>query len=273
LSLGGNLGDLAGFSDGDPINQLPPIILLHGIFGYDRLKLGPITLNYFAGIARAIGDRGHPILTPQVHPTASIARRAQQGRDAILPFLAGLGGRSGRAIIIAHSMGGLDARYMIAHLGLAEHVAALVTIATPHRGSSLADFWVHNSAMKRIGLPLLSQLGLDVDAGADLTTAAMKRFNDQTPDSPHVRYFSISAACPSDRVPLPLQLGYRIVRRKEGDNDSMVSVTSAQWGEHLGTWPVHHLHAINRRFPIDCRCPIGDIAPMYLQILDRLAKG
>ncbi len=251
-------------------SNLPPVILLHGIFGYDRIKLGPVTLNYFAGIAKAIAARGHAVLTPPVHPTASICRRAQQAKNAILPFLASLGPRTPRAIIIAHSMGGLDARYMIAHLGLAQHISTLVTIATPHRGSSLADFWVHNAPMKRIGLPLLAQLGLDVDAANDLTIDAAKHFNDQTPDSPQVRYCSISAACPPSRVPLPLQLGFRIVRRHEGDNDSMVSIASAVWGKHLGTWPVHHLHAINRRFPVDRRSPIGDISPMYLDILDRL---
>ena len=33
--------------------------------------------------------------------------------------------------IIAHSKGGLDSRYMITHLGLADKVASLTTVATP----------------------------------------------------------------------------------------------------------------------------------------------
>jgi len=106
-----------------------------------------------------------------------------------------------------------------------------------------------------------------------LTTAAVEKFNDCTPDAKDVQYFSVSTACPRDRVPLPLQLGYRIVHQKEGENDSMVSVKSAIWGEHLGTWPVHHLHAINRRFRVDGRCPIGDISPMYLGIVDQVMRG
>ena len=35
--------------------------------------------------------------------------------------------------IIAHSMGGLDARFAISRLGLAGKVVSLVTIGTPHR--------------------------------------------------------------------------------------------------------------------------------------------
>ena len=46
--------------------------------------------------------------------------------------------------VIAHSMGGLDMRYALAHLGIGEKVASLTTIATPHKGTYLADF-VHNT--------------------------------------------------------------------------------------------------------------------------------
>lgn len=246
-----------------------PIVLLHGIFGYNQLKLGPLAIHYFGGgIARAIAKRGHPVLTPGVHPTGSIARRAQQIKAALVPFLAEHGGQ--KAVLIAHSMGGLDARYLLSQLDMAQHVAALVTIATPHRGSPMADFWMENPPMRRVGLPLCNWLRLDVRGGSDLTLAAAQCFNEQVPDAPGVRYFSISTACPSGRVPLHLRLGHRIIGRREGENDGLVSVQSARWGEHLGTWPVHHLHAINRRFPIDARCPIKNITPMYLGILDRL---
>lgn len=45
-----------------------------------------------------------------------------------------------RLNIIAHSMGGLDARYYaISWLGLAERVASLTTIGIPHLGTPLAD--------------------------------------------------------------------------------------------------------------------------------------
>src|SRR5262249_5187529 len=55
------------------------------------------------------------------------ARRAAQGlhRTAL----------AARAVhVFAHSMGGLDARYMISRLGMAKRVLSLTTIATPHRG-------------------------------------------------------------------------------------------------------------------------------------------
>ena len=44
--------------------------------------------------------------------------------------------------IIAHSMGGLDSRYMISKLGMADRVLSLTTISTPHHGSPIADITV-----------------------------------------------------------------------------------------------------------------------------------
>ena len=43
--------------------------------------------------------------------------------------------------LIGHSMGGLDARYLVTHLQPeAFTVKTLTTIATPHRGSAFADY-------------------------------------------------------------------------------------------------------------------------------------
>ena len=63
-------------------------------------------------------------------------QRGEQLAAAILRQVPG----AEREHIIAHSMGGLDARHAIAHVpGLAGRVATLVTIGTPHRGSPVAD--------------------------------------------------------------------------------------------------------------------------------------
>jgi len=40
--------------------------------------------------------------------------------------------------IIAHSKGGLDSKYMIRELDMADKVASLTTLCTPHRGSAIA---------------------------------------------------------------------------------------------------------------------------------------
>lgn len=48
--------------------------------------------------------------------------------------------RGGRVTLVAHSMGGLVARYYLQRLGGARRVERLVTLGTPHRGSHAATF-------------------------------------------------------------------------------------------------------------------------------------
>jgi triacylglycerol lipase len=104
----------------------------------------------------------------------------------------------------------------------------------------------------------------------DLTTTACQAFNDAVKDVPGIPYFSISAARPRSRIVPWGLLSHEIIRRREGDNDGMVSVRSAQWGTHLGTWPADHWHSINRKLPELWRNPTGDIAPYYVRAIRQI---
>jgi triacylglycerol lipase len=250
-----------------------PVVLHHGILGYDTLRLGPIRVKYFTGIDRAIAGRGYPVIVTRVHPTASIQIRAGQLKRMIFDRLKLLGAAEDRVIIIAHSMGGLDARYMISKLGMADRVAALLTISTPHRGSPYADWCVKNLGQRLSGFRLMKLLNLDVQGLNDLTTRSCRAFNEEILDMPSVKYFSVSACLPRRRMPAFSLLSHRIVYQAEGDNDGLVSLKSAAWGEHLATWNASHWGAINRRF-VKTRASAArsDIAPEYLKILDRVDK-
>lgn len=250
-----------------------PIVLHHGIFGYDRMRLGPIHWSYFGrGIRDTMTRRGHPLIVPCVAKTAPIAVRAGQLKQAILEQLRACDRPDDRVVIFAHSMGGLDARYMISKLGMASRVAALVTLSTPHRGSSYADWAVRNVSRNHGAQRLLRFLNIDLDAGRDLTLKAMERFNERVLDHPDVKYYSISAARPWHRVPAFLVHSHRIVTIHEGENDGIVSVRSARWGTHLGTWPADHLHVVNRRLVLELRNPTGCVLPRYVSILDTLKQ-
>jgi len=54
--------------------------------------------------------------------------------------------RRKRVIVVAHSMGGLVARYWLGPLGGAPVCAALLTLGTPHRGAPKAMDWLINGA-------------------------------------------------------------------------------------------------------------------------------
>ncbi|HEU4611724.1 MAG TPA: alpha/beta fold hydrolase, partial [Kofleriaceae bacterium] len=113
-----------------------PVVLVHGLFGFDRIGVPGVRLHYFRGIVNHLEHAGCHAHAVRLPAAASVPDRARILADKI----AALPHR--RVDIIAHSLGGLDARYALAHLGLASKVRALVTIGTPHRGTPLADLAV-----------------------------------------------------------------------------------------------------------------------------------
>jgi triacylglycerol lipase len=254
------------------IPRMLPVVLHHGIFNVLSFKLGKFRFSTFStAVENAIAARGHPLIISKVHPTAGIATRAAELKETILRDLDLLGRPDERVIIIAHSMGGLDARHMISCQRMADRVAALVTISSPHRGNAYAD-WVQRHLGQRLGgFDLARHLRFDVQAFNDLTAESCRRFNEEVPDSPRVRYFSVTAARPWHKIPPFALHAWRIIQEAEGDNDGLVSVSSAIWGKHLETWPVDHWHQVNKRFVFE-RNGIGNVAPLYLRMLDQIQE-
>ncbi|HZR10776.1 MAG TPA: hypothetical protein VFA79_19470, partial [Myxococcales bacterium] len=111
-----------------------PVVLAHGVFGFDEIAIAGRRHRYFRNIAEELGTPELEFYRPRVAPVAPIPVRAAK----LVELLGALPGD--RFNLIAHSMGGLDARYAITRLGLAGRVASLVTIGAPHRGTPLADF-------------------------------------------------------------------------------------------------------------------------------------
>src|SRR5437763_5240750 len=99
---------------------------------------------------------------------------------------------------ICNGMIAMDARFMISKLDMADRILSLTTIGTPHRGSPIADL-VGAAAPPGFNQVVKSS-GIDIKGIADLTTTACARFNQDVPDSPKVRYFSIAGSFVAPRV-------------------------------------------------------------------------
>jgi triacylglycerol lipase len=247
------------------------IVLHHGLWGLTAGGPSTCGLSYWNGISAAIAAAGYDVLVTQAHPTGSIQRRARTLKSQIQRRLRDREQPDGRVIILAHSMGGMDARYMISRLDMARQVAALVTIGTAHRGTAYYEWMVRM-------LDCCGQLSWTSEALWDLRglwqarRADCHRFNELVPDADAVRYYSVAGVCPAGRVPPWLMPGYTIVAEAEGFNDGRVSLTSARWGRFLGIWPVHHFHLINAALPQLPGDSTEDVIPRYLGLLHMLEE-
>ena len=224
-----------------------PIVLAHGLLGFDEFRLAGDLLpgiHYWRGIAEALRANGSSVITTSVPASATIEERAEKlGRDIEDQA------HGARVNIVAHSMGGLDARYLISRLRPARvEVLSLTTIATPHRGSAFADYVFEQIGPVRLPrvYRALERMNLETGAFSQLTRRFMEEtFNPQTKDSESVRYFSYGAMA----QPAPwsaFRQSHRVVEQAEGPNDGLVSVASSKWGDYKGTLvDVSHLDLIN----------------------------
>ena len=183
------------------------------------------------------------ILT-SVPPSASIQERAAK-LSADIEKKAG-----GKSVnIVAHSMGGLDARYMISRLKPGNvRVRSLTTVASPHRGSAFADYVFERIGKDRLSdvYKVLKSMNVETGAFSQLTRRYMvEEFNPKTPDREGTRYFSYGATA-TPALWSAFRASHRIMEEAEGPNDGLVSVESSRWGTYKGTLVgVSHLDLIN----------------------------
>ncbi|KAJ1742033.1 hypothetical protein LPJ79_002181 [Coemansia sp. RSA 1821] len=108
-----------------------PVVLCHGP---ERLPM--LQIHYWRGIREALEKIGAKVVIAKVPGTGGIRERAQQLDTLLDSRLA-----SEQVNIVGHSMGGLDARYLITHINPKTYsVASLTTVCTPHRGSPFMDW-------------------------------------------------------------------------------------------------------------------------------------
>ena len=194
-----------------PLRTRYPIVLAHGIMGFRCIQVAGVNFgNYFRGVEAHLRDLGVNLAADNVGMTNSVEQRAQRLKEQIDLHYPGQ-----KVNIIAHSLGGLDSRQMITQLGMADRVASLTTVGTPHRGTYMAD-WACDYVGHGMGVEkLLNELGITVDAVHDLTSNWCRNFNTRTPDMPQVRYFSYGGQQPWYDITPAFVPCYWLMRVKE----------------------------------------------------------
>jgi triacylglycerol lipase len=275
-----------------------PVVLHHGFAGFR--DIGPI--GYYFGVARDLRARGVSVHEAEVTPFDAPSVRAAQLARFVDRVLEETGHR--KVILIAHSQGGLDARFMISSLGYGDRVAALVTISTPHRGTKVADTvldfvpgatdafvnaiasafaWTYNEARTRSDLRA---------ALTGLSEREAARFNAANPDDPRVLYWSWAgrshlrtgvAVCGGaryeneplrvDPTVLPLAPFAALIEGLdpiENVNDGLVSVRSARWGVFQGCVPADHFDEVGQIARVGPIASGFDHLAFYRRIVDDL---
>jgi triacylglycerol lipase len=222
------------------------IVLAHGVLGFGDELPGLLqrlpAIHYFNGVADHLREQGHVVLEPQVDPTGSVKDRGDQLAEKILKQTA----PGDKVHILAHSMGGLDARHAITNRkDLLVRVATLVTIGTPHRGSPVADAVQNESGPLLDQIPdlLRRKLESNTEALRDLTTAVCSAFDDATPDVSSVKYINVAGdASKGGHELLLFQLAAVIGKITGEPNDGVVTKKSALRpnNQHLNDWPMDH---------------------------------
>lgn len=257
-----------------------PVVMVHGIFFRDWQ-----IFNYWGRIPGELMRNGAAVYYGKQQSAQSVAASASELKKQIEHVLQETG--SDKVNIIAHSKGGLDSRYMISCLGMEEHVASLTTINTPHLGCVWVDHilkkipgFVVEFVTKRYNslFRVLGDTAPNFYEGLmDLTAANCKQLNEKMPDSGQVMYqssMSVMSKMFSDGFPLWLSYCFA---KEEGENDGLVSVTSARWGNYLGTVSTKKKRGVSHGDVIDLRredIPGYDVREFYVKLVaDLKNKG
>ncbi len=243
---------LAAFPQPELIRTRYPVVLMHGFGALAALRRGGHLHE------EAMHLRGHGVLAfaPNVAPYNTVRVRSATWKQHLNYILEITGAE--KLNLIAQSMGGLDARFLISRLGMAPFIESLVTISTPHHGTAIASFVLEQpQRLREVTAAAANWMGTRAlpDSEADFMTAVEEftpefvcdGFNPKVADHPNVRYWSYAghAGKGTDIIMNPfLRILNGILYEREGVNDGFVSVSSAKWGKFLGTVEADHAEQV-----------------------------
>lgn len=256
-----------------------PILMVHGVFFRDFRYL-----NYWGRIPGELEENGAVVYYGNHQSAASVTDSGREIADRILQLTAETGCE--KVNIIAHSKGGLDCRQALTLPGVAQHVATLTTVNTPHRGCEFADYLLgkipekeknmaaktYNAALRKLGDPNPDFLS----AVSNLTSAFCCQFNRTVPDVPGILYQSIGSKLNvAGGGRFPLNFTYHLCNYFEGNNDGLVSEKSFVWGQSFQCLTVRGTRGISHGDMIDLNrenLPEFDVREFYVQLVSALKQ-
>ncbi|MGE5865733.1 MAG: lipase family alpha/beta hydrolase [Rhizobacter sp.] len=241
-----------------------PIVLVHGLFGFDSAA---IIGDYFNGIVGDLRRNGARVYVPEVAAVNSNEVRGEQLLRQLRQYQA-LYGHT-KFNLVGHSQGGTTVRYVA---GVApELVASVSTVGTPHGGSPVADAMMA-LGIDKWGSPLAKLIQFlagnsagpqDIEAvGTALSTRGAAAFNNRFPlgrptsscgsgpaTANGIAFYSVSGTSVatnvfdvSDALMLATSVFFL-----GAQNDGLVGRCSSHWGTVLkDNYRWNHLDEVNQ---------------------------
>lgn len=243
-----------------------PIVFLHGLAGRVRYSPWAAWLPYWQGIEPELGlsSEGFEIYFTEADYLGDSFRRGPMLYRSIQHILQKTGAK--RVHLIGHSQGGLDARVLQGGLGLADQIASITTIATPHLGLNIDKIpFRYRGLLQFTNLLFGQQLFPSfMDFRSDYITGT---FNVAFPFLEGTPFFSYGGrSFGADEQDHTFLKRYRrlLLRKlsqkleaayatKEGPgiHDGIVPLESTRWGQFMGIIEADHLEQVlgHGRFP------------------------
>lgn len=262
-----------------------PLLMVHGMGFRDRKHL-----CYWGRVPKRLEALGARVYFGHQDSVGSVESNAGIIAKSLDEILAQTGAE--KVNILAHSKGGLEARYLISH-GYADKVASVTTIDTPHHGSKTVDFlmkaprWMVKTAAwgTDVWMKILGDKNPASYSCFDLfTTRTAEQFNIDNPAPADIYCQSYAFKCKGSFSDPVFCITYPVIHRFDGENDGMVSVDSAKWENFKGvhTTPsyrgISHADVVDlRRRRFTSRKPssggeVTDIANFYVDVVKELKE-
>ena len=245
-----------------PLRHKQIFVFVPGIFGFGHIPFVFHPIQYFRGVQRTLEQEGFAVDCPTVPSFRSIRERA----TVLAQRLEQLG--SEQIYLIGHSMGGLDCRYVVHHCDVKRRIQAVATIATPHRGTPLAQWFCESKNVAGRFIQPWIKSGV-----RELTPETCAMFNSQVPLSSEVRFLSYAASRSVDEMPVCFRPWTRMLAETAGPNDSHVPVSSAMWGNFQEIVRADHFEVTGWSLGMANEAiqrPFGSI-PFYRRIVQQLS--
>ena len=269
----------AGTDESSKCDTKYPVILSHGMGASYEIAWG--IEKYWHNIPDALQDEGAEVYITSVDAMGTTAEKAAQWYRQLLEIKAATGAE--KFNVIGHSHGSVYTRYAISNFkGCDAMIASHTSIAGPHGGSAMAevvlglvdDTFIGDLIDAAIKL-IMSNNNADTAANlADLTRDFMiNDFNPNVPNMDGIYYQSYAYKIASLAGAGLFAATWPIMKYFEGDNDGLVSVTSARWGTFRGvikgtSWiGVNHLGAVDMLWGIT---PGFDAPEFFVDVVSEL---